>query len=366
VRHLTLAGLAIVALLFVVVGLAAFESHVVNVRAHVVDPLSQEILDCEAEGPDGLETCPDFLAVPVGVPVTWTFQIHVSNPLDVALTGVEVTEDFGSQVALSVKGPHAGSAATSYPSSPQHPHLRWYDLTLLPGDSYTLKFEVTTLDGEFAEPVADLILATGAVMIGSNPTHGAFTATTAAAHIEVFELPDGLEINTDIDFGIVFPQQIRTDHFKVCLSKTWCGCCSQTKMDYKIVLELKPLECGGWGCHQTEYYPDLRPYLLVERDPAETGEPAEPDGTAGGLASPDDYIARGHLDARAGDKCDTWLVTMKVPIYRGDYNPETDPISPEEVLVVDVDLEGVDLGADIQVKLDGWWWWWLWDWWGGH
>lgn len=365
-RHLTLAGLAILLLLLVVIGLAAFESHVVNVRAHVVDPLSQEIVGCEAQGPDGTwQECGESLAVPVDVPLRWTFQIHISNPLDVALVGVEVTEDFGLQVGLWV-GPNPGSVTTSYPGIPPHPHLRWHDLTLLPGDSYTLEFEVRTLAGEFAEPIADLVLATGALMTGSNPTHGGFTATTASTHIEVFELPDGLEINTDIDFGIVFPQTTRTDYFRVCLSKTWCGG-GQAKTDYKLVLERKPLECGRWGCHQTEYYPDLRPYLFVERDPAETGEPPEPDGTAGGLAGPDDYIARGHLDFRTGDKCDTWLVTMKVPIYRGDYNPETDPIPPEEVLVVDVDLEGLDLGADIQIKLDGWWWWWwLWDWWGGH
>jgi hypothetical protein len=358
-----LAAPAILALLVVVIGLAAFESHVVNVRAHVVAPLSQEIVGCEAEGPDGWQPCGDLLRVPVDIPLKWTFQIHISNPLDVALAGVEVTEDFGSQVGLWV-GPNPGSVTTSYPGSPQHPHLRWHDLTLLPGDSYTLEFEVRTLPGEFVDPIPDLVLTTGAVMTGTISGGSGFTATTAPIHIVVLDPPDGLEINTDIDFGIVFPQQIRTDHFKVCLSKTWCGG-GQAKTDYKIVLERKPLECRGRGCHQTEYYPDLRPYLLVQRDPAENHEPAEPDGTAGGLAGPDDYIARGHLDDRTGDKCDTWLVTMKVPVFRGDYNRETDPI--EDPLVVDVDLEGLDLGADIQIKLDGkWWWWWLWDWWGGH
>jgi hypothetical protein len=201
-------------------------------------------------------------------------------------------------------------------------------------------------------------------MTGSNPTHRAFTATTAPTHIVVLELPDGLEINTDIDFGIVFPQTTRTDYFKVCLSKTWCGG-GQAKTDYKIVLERKPLECGRWGCHPTEYYPDLRPYLMVKRDPAENHEPPEPDGTAGG----DDFIARGHLDDRAEDKCDKWLVTMNVPVFAENYNPDTDPIpwNPFLVLPPEADPEGWDLGADIQIKLDGWWWWWwLWDWWGGH
>jgi hypothetical protein len=357
--------LAILAVLFVVMGLTAFESHLVNVRAHVVTPLSQEIVDCQAEGPNGWETCPEFLAVPEDVPLKWRFQIHIHNPLEVPLTGVQVTEEFAPQVFLSsLNGSHAGSLTTSYPGDPSYLLLQWNLPTLAPGVSYTLDFDVKTNSEppEFVDP-GDVILATGALMTGTISGGSGFTATTAPIHIVVLDPPDGLEINTDIDFGIVFPQTTRTDYFKVCLSKTWCGCGGgQTKMDYKIVLNLKPLECGRCGCHDTKYYPDLRPYLIVQRDPAETGEPAEPDGTAGGA----DFIAQGHLDSSVGDKCDKWLVTMNVPVFAENYNPETDPIPPEEVLILppEADPNGWDLGADISIEFAGkTWWWWLWQWW---
>jgi len=352
-----------------VAAFSAFESHVINVRAHVVDPLSQEIVGCEAIGPSGgWELCPDSLAVPEDVPVRWRFLIHISNPLDVPLTGVQVTEEFAPQVWVAMNGPNEGTVSTSYPGAPPHPLLQWDHLTLQPGVQYTLDFEVETLGGEFADPIADLVLATGAVMTGTISGGGDFTATTAPIHIEVLDPPDGLEINTDIDFGIVFPQTTRTDYFKVCVSKSWCGSSGQAKTDYKIVLERKPLACSGC-CHDPKYYPDLRPYLTVQRDPAETHEPAEPDGTANGIAG--DYIAQGHLDARAGDECDKWLVTMRVPVFRENYNPETDPIPPDQVLLLppEANPDGWDLGADLKVELGGRSWsQWLWYWWGawGH
>jgi hypothetical protein len=382
-KRLMLAAFVIPAFCLGVLGFAAFESHIVNVQAHVVSPLSQTV-NCEATGPDGPVPCPSNPGVPTGVPVKWTFQINITNPLDVPLMEVAVSEEFAAQVDLSVKGPHPGTVATSWPHYPDGgPLLQWYGLTLAPGGSYTLTFDVELLDGQFAEPIPDLILATGALMTGRISGGSEFTATTASVHIEVVDPPDGLEINTDIDFGIVFPQQTRTDYFKVCLSKTWCecggcggcgsgcgggcrsGCSSQSKTDYKVVLNLKPLPCSRCS-HETKYYPDLRPYLIVQRDPSETGEPAEPDGIANGIGG--DFIARGHLDAFKGDKCDKWLVTMRVPVFAENYNPETDPIPPEQVLILppEADPNGWDLGADIKIELDGTSWWsWMWDWWWG-
>jgi hypothetical protein len=368
-----------------VAAFSAFESHVVNVQAHVVSPLSQEMVSCEAMPTGAWETCPDSLAVPKGLPVRWHFLIHITNPLDVPLTGVQVTEEFAPQVWVFMNAPNQGTVSFSYPGTPPHPLLVWNNLTLQPagqpGDSFTLDFEVETVEGEFAGPIPDLVLASGAFMSGTISGGTNFTATTAAIHIEVLDPPDGLEINTDIDFGTVFPQETRTEYFKVCLSKTYCQCtcgCSgcgggcgsgsgcQATTDYKIVLKLKPLECGWSGCHGTQYYPDLRPYLIVQRDPAETHEPAEPDGTANGIGG--DYIAQGHLDGRTGDECDKWLVTMRVPVFAENYNPETDPIPPDQVLLLPpgANPNGWDLGADISIQLGGQSYsQWLWSWWCG-
>jgi hypothetical protein len=386
----------LLAMLLVAGGVAAFsalESHVVSVQAHVDPPLWQEVVGCEAIAPDGSwQPCPDPLAVPKGLPVRWHFLLHIRNPLDVAVTGVQVTEEFAPQVWVFMNGPNKGTVSFSYPGDPPHPLLAWNDLTLQPGDSFKLDFEVETLDGEFADAIPDLVLAAGAVMTGTITGGSDLAATTASIHIEVLDPPDGLEINTDIDFGTVFPQETRTDYFKVCLSKTYCqcggcgggcgsgygsgcgsgcgtgcgsGCGCQATTDYKIVLKLKPLECGGGCSHSTQYYPDLRPYLIVQRDPAETHEPAEPDGIANGIAG--DYTAQGHLDATT-DQCDKWLVTMRVPVFADEYNPETDPIPPDQVLVLppEANPNGWDLGADVKVELGGSSWsQWVWDWWGG-
>ncbi len=106
----------------------------------------------------------------------------------------------------------------------------------------------------------------------------------------------------------------------------------------------------------------------MQRDPAETHEPAEPHGTANGIAG--DFIGQGHLDARTGDECDKWLVTMRVPVFTEYYNPETDPIPPDQVLLLppEANPDGWDLGAEVKVELGGnSWSQWLWDWWGrGH
>ncbi len=215
-----------------VAAFSAFESHVVSVQAHVVHPLSQEIVGCEAIGSSGgWEPCPNSLAVPKGLPVRWRFLIHIRNPLDVPLTGVQVTEEFAPQVWVFMNDWNHGTVSFTYPADVPLPLLVWNNLTLAPagqtGDSYTLDFEVETLGGAsgggFADPIADLVLATGAVMTGTVTGGSNFTATTAPIHIEVLDPPDGLEINTDIDFGTVFPQETRTDYFKVCVSKTSCG-----------------------------------------------------------------------------------------------------------------------------------------------
>jgi hypothetical protein len=62
-------------------------------------------------------------------------------------------------------------------------------------------------------------------------------------------------------------------------------------------------------------YKDLRPYLVVQRDPAELD--IEPDNTANGTSN--DYSAQGSLNVTDGDNGDKWFVTLKVPDDLGDY-----------------------------------------------
>ena len=124
--------------------------------------------------------------------------------------------------------------------------------------------------------------------------------------------PTVLTINTDIDFGTVFPEEILQGHFIVYLTgtgnatdnETWTN--PFTAVTYNVTM----VE------HQnTNDYKDVRPYLVVQRDPAESD--TEWDDTANGTAA--DYFAQGSLNATDNDTGDKWFVTLEVPDDRGDY-----------------------------------------------
>ena len=123
--------------------------------------------------------------------------------------------------------------------------------------------------------------------------------------------PTVLTINTDIDFGTVFPEETVQGHFIVYLTGTGNATDNETWTDnftvvtYNVTMLLKAS------------YEDMRPYMIVQRDPAEID--VEPDNTANGTAA--DYSAQGHLDANATppDTGDKWFVTFDVPDDTGDY-----------------------------------------------
>jgi len=124
--------------------------------------------------------------------------------------------------------------------------------------------------------------------------------------------PTVLTINTDIDFGTVFPEEILQGHFIVYLTgtgnatdnETWTN--PFTAVTYNVTM----VE------HQnTNDYKDVRPYLVVQRDPAESD--TEWDDTANGTAA--DYFAQGSLNATDNDTGDKWFVTLEVPDDLGDY-----------------------------------------------
>jgi hypothetical protein len=136
--------------------------------------------------------------------------------------------------------------------------------------------------------------------------------------LNVDQEPTILTINTDIDFGTVFPGEVRQGHFIVYLTGTdgepWPE--EFTQVTYNVTL-LAPPDAA---------YKDMRPYLLVQRNPAESD--TEPVSTANGTAG--DYFAFGHLDADAGDTGDEWLVTLYTPDEAGDYWIEIEIGAPYE------------------------------------
>ena len=123
--------------------------------------------------------------------------------------------------------------------------------------------------------------------------------------------PTVLTINTDIDFGTVFPEEILQGHFIVYLTGTGNATDNETWTNPFTAVTYNVTMLGK------SPYKDIRPYLIVQRDPAESD--IEPDNTANGTAA--DYIAQGHLDINAAtpDTSDEWIVTLEVPDDLGDY-----------------------------------------------
>jgi hypothetical protein len=121
--------------------------------------------------------------------------------------------------------------------------------------------------------------------------------------------PTVLTINTDIDFGTVFPEEILQGHFIVYLTgtgnatdnETWTN--PFTAVTYNVTMLAK------------SPYKDMRPNLVVQRDPGESD--IEPDNTANGTSS--DYSAQGSLNVTDNDTGDKWFVTLEVPDDTGDY-----------------------------------------------
>jgi len=159
---------------------------------------------------------------------------------------------------------------------------------------------------------------------------------------------DYLEINTEIDFGIVFPGQTITEDFIVCLSTYGYFHSYSYQIVYTLELKLKPLPG-----HPGEFYPDIRPYIAVIRDPTEPDWEYDPDagGEQAGIV-PADYDAKGKVSKH--DRCDRWLVTVWVPHFPREYNEFTDPqhgshgFLPEEA-----DSNGWWLGGDVRVRAYG-------------
>lgn len=108
-------------------------------------------------------------------------------------------------------------------------------------------------------------------------------------------------INTDIDYGDVFPGEEVTGHFTVYL--------------------LEEVESVIYTIEMTDSPSGMRANLVTAR-PYGIGddERNEPDDIADGLSG--DWNASGYLNRADGDTFDEWWVTFRVPDVLGDFDAQ--------------------------------------------
>lgn len=409
----------VVAVLTVATGVAsfsAFESHLVNVQAHIVKPnviekrvlkdpftnaaggagITQEEVDAivnsindPTDSQPDVSGCteaslvpdpfnPDPLVVPIETCVWWVLRITVNNTTGEEMHDVMVVDRFGAELGVGefldyvpvevipifhTRGkPQAGLVddgfitqfrvlwcVTDGLTAPQ-PLEPIKDencvdpvppTPLLPGDSEFIDLLVFTKlnpagKQEYTTP-ATYTMNSGASLTWERGAAGGSQASdgTPSILVTAVELLNRLTINTDINFGTVFPGETVSKDFVLCLND------SSTSLTYDLDLHLKPLHDGSGD------FPDMRPYMTVQRDPAEAD--VEPDGSADGA----DTFASGSLGP--GDECDTWIVSLDVPHFESEYNAETDPQDGSHgILPADADPDlGYDLGADVQITVNG-------------
>ena len=132
-----------------------------------------------------------------------------------------------------------------------------------------------------------------------------------------------LYINTDIDFGTVFPGEVVSGSFTVNLIV-------DDDVDYTITLSENATCASDPDCN------DIRPYILVQKIQTAGDMDDDPDHAHGVFVPPDyleDYEAEGDLTDET-DEFDIWTVTFYVPDVLGEYQAII-VIVPEEEITVD-------------------------------
>ena len=115
------------------------------------------------------------------------------------------------------------------------------------------------------------------------------------------------EVELDIDFGDVFPGTVEYSSFTI-------GSVEKVPYDYIIKMDA-PVDPA---------VSDIRPYLLLVRDPTE--EDTEADGPISGAP---DYTGPGSFES-SSDLSDKWLVTFFVPVSTGNYDCTISVVPQEE------------------------------------
>ena len=154
------------------------------------------------------------------------------------------------------------------------------------------------------------------------------------AHVE-----NALGVPVEMDFGIVFPQELVENDFKFGLSNSFLDEDQDRVSDllYGMMWEMKPIEDGYVDADNDTYFEPLAPYLtLSDADPTDGNDwvTTPPAGWPGTTWT---QIAGGELNktATAGDRCDEWHIRFAVPVFDKWYNATTDPKTPSGILVYD-------------------------------
>lgn len=180
------------------------------------------------------------------------------------------------------------------------------------------------------------VMAAGALLLGLAAVviliiNGGSLTARALDPNDPIDVVDGV-----VDFGVVVPGQTYADDFTVCIRNPASG----DRVDYGLALTERLLDPGSGS------FPDMRPFLDVDRDPSEPD--LGPDTLAGATLE------------EGVDDCDRWLLTLTAPHCEGAYSLATDSQGNAVTIPCQVDKptddpqtwsEGSDLGAKVGIEV---------------
>ncbi len=363
-----LVGLA--ALIIGVVQFSAFESYVLELNAHLepppsvisktilknpLDEVSQGEVDAAYLAANGVagdciqaDTNPPIL-VPIETCVFWVIRITVNNYFDNPISNVMVTDRYGAElggVPLDSVPVYVEIISHSRGNSGRQSFDTQYRILWCVTGNLDEVNEECDKKGDDRDLMRPGEVATLDMLVFTklNPS-GRQEYTTACEETDgkdlCYELNSGanakwidtktgsqmsestdplkvgtirttiLELNTDIDFGTVYPGQVLTDHFRLYLSEFFIAALGQT-VEYTISVTDVPCPAGDVNpdCPTGQFFEDIGDYMEIVRDSTETD--TAKDNTTGAVLDSKDGAA-----GPDGDVSDTWIVTFSAPDFAG-------------------------------------------------
>ena len=358
----------LVALIIGLAQFAADESYVLNIKAHLekpptvvskdilknpLDVVTQDDVDAAYFAATGLtpdagfdcdqaDTNPPIL-VPIETCVFWIIRITITNHFGNAISNVMVTDQYGAQLAgvpLDSLPVHVEVISHSRGNSGRQTFDTQYRILWCVTGNLDEVNEECDKKGDDRDLMQPDEVATMDMLVFTklNPS-GRQQYTTACEETGgkdlCYELNSGanvkwintktgnqmseftdpikvgtyrttiLELNTDIDFGTVFPGEVLTDHFRLFLSESFIAVLGQT-VEYTISVAQLPCPAGDVNpdCPSGQFFEDIGEYVEIVRDPDETD--GDGDTTTGAV-----------LNSKVGDVSDTWLITFSAPDFAG-------------------------------------------------
>ena len=114
-----------------------------------------------------------------------------------------------------------------------------------------------------------------------------------------------LTLNTDIDYGLVYPGDFRKGQFTLSLSESFLVAGGQ-EVHYSMGFDPVPCPADGSddNCPVGEFYPFIGDYVVLKRSHSETDSAKD---------NPGDAV----LDSKDGDLSDVWFVKFTAPDFAG-------------------------------------------------